>query len=361
MDLTSSEDLLIAGNVCSLIQLWYTGSGKLVGVLRSNTVQEEEINVISALATHPEETTVFLSGGRDGHICIWDLRCGNPLLGRFSAHGDKISSLEYDERGVKVLSSGRDSVIRLWDMRKIKQELEGNGCLQMYTGHVTQAHWVAAHYLYHDHYILTGSETNQAFIYETLTGKVAKTLSLGSSKVVLTAPVPDSVSFYYINYSTQTIALCDTEGESPLPQVQTPSQITHNFHREIMQEVMLDYSDLIISQLNRMNALNSTGLHRIIETLSRSEDTEARNVLAMLMMRYEERVRDRQTELMRRIQGNSGNGENEGNEEIRRKRDAGASAAPSVQVEVTYERRLPGLIPEDSEAMDVDEEVGRSR
>lgn len=361
MALNVSEDLLIAANVCSLLQLWDTNTGQVMGVLSANRESEQEVNITSSLATHPQAPWVFLSGGREGQINIWDVRSANKLSGRVWAHQGSISSLEFNETGLNLLSSGRDGVIRLWDMRKLPSETAPSQGLQTYTGHVTYGHWVPAHFLSLEKYVLSGSESNQAFIYETLTGELVKTVLLGHSKVILTAPVPDSITFYYVNYSTQTLSLCDVDGEETKPQAQTALQLKQNFLKEKMQEVMLDCSDQIIAQLSRMNALDRTGLHQIVETLSRSEDPQARSLLGFLMGKYEERVRSAERELADRVAAIVQDPGSEREVECRglevEGRVQGKSiAAPPIQVEVAYGKDLPKLIPEENceEKMDID-------
>jgi hypothetical protein len=363
MALNVSEDMLIAANVCSLLQLWDTVTGQMMGVLRPNGESEQEINITSSLAAHPQAPSQFLSGGRDGRIDLWDVRSANKLYWRFWGHEGKISSLEFNESGTNLLSSGREGVIRLWDMRKLPVETAYHQCIQAYTGHVTYGHWVPSHFLSLEKYILSGSETNKAFIYETLTGELVKIVDLGSSKVILTAPVPDSIAFYYINYSTQTVSLCDVEGEDIQPQEQTTLQIKQNFLKEKMQEVMLDCSDQIITQLSRMNALDHTGLHQIVETLSRSADPQAHALLGYLMAQYEERVRGAEGELANRVrsatalQGLTTERDLQGRQQGEEEKSQGKTLpAPSVQVEIAYGKDLPAMIPEEcsGEQMDTD-------
>lgn len=361
MALNASEGLLIAANVCSLLQLWDTNTGQIVGILKAKSESEQEVNITSSLAAHPQVPWGFLSGGREGQINIWDLRSANKVSQWFCGHEGKINSLEFTETGQNLLSSGRDGVIRLWDMRKLPLETVPPQGLMTYTGHVTYGHWVPAHFLSLEKYVLSGSETNQAFIYETLTGELVKTVLLGQSKVILTAPVPDSIAFYYINNSTQTLSLCDVDGEDVKPQAQTALQLKQNFLKEKMQEVMLDCSDRIIAQLSRMNALDRTGLHQIVGTLSRSEDPQARDLLGFLMATYEERVRGAEEELAQRIRTaemlqNSGSKEMQDRElEIEGRTQGKTIAAPPIQVEVAYGKNFPKLIPEDQgENMDID-------
>lgn len=288
--------------MCSSIQIFATATGQLLRTLNSQSDFQEEINVVSALATHPNTSFHFISGARDGKISLWDVRCPQTLQWRFLAHTGKLSSLNYSESGCRLLSSGRDSSIRLWDYRKLPaSETLLSDYVQQYTGHVTFGHWVPASFLNHDQYVLTGSEVNKVFIYDTHTGQLEKTITLGTSKVIFTIPVPDSIAFYYVNLSTQTLGLCDVSGEPVRPQDQTPVQIHQQFLREKMHEVMLDYSDVIIGELSRLGVLERTGLHQIIGTLSQSQDQRSREVVGLIMRKYEERVTSSQHELSDRI------------------------------------------------------------
>ena len=81
-------------------------------------------DIITSLARFPGEANLFVSGGKDSMVCLWDLRTPTAVAGfgeaqpggRATAHGTSmVTSL--DVSGHLLLSGGVDRTVKLWDLR----------------------------------------------------------------------------------------------------------------------------------------------------------------------------------------------------------------------------------------------------
>lgn len=132
------------------------------------------------------------------------------------AHGKKVNVALFTKDNTQILTAGRDNSIRLWDTRVYadcrqticKKNTIDPKVLQVYNQHQCEGYNVSTCFMGNEKYIITGSEDNNAYIYETETGKVVKTLK-GNSNVVHLLDVQDdhtiatssidNVRFFYFN------------------------------------------------------------------------------------------------------------------------------------------------------------------
>jgi DDB1- and CUL4-associated factor 11 len=67
---------------------------------------------------------VFLSGGDDNMIKIWDKRTlkDSSPQGYFIGHTSGITCLSTSSNGYQFISNSKDQTLKLWDIRKMKTE-----------------------------------------------------------------------------------------------------------------------------------------------------------------------------------------------------------------------------------------------
>jgi DDB1- and CUL4-associated factor 11 len=65
---------------------------------------------------------VFLSGGDDNMIKLWDKRSLNKSQGYFVGHTSGITCLSTSSNGYQFISNSKDQTLKLWDIRKMKTE-----------------------------------------------------------------------------------------------------------------------------------------------------------------------------------------------------------------------------------------------
>jgi WD40 repeat protein len=57
----------------------------------------------------------FVSGSRDGKICLWYVSSGRPVGPPFGCHGHWVTSVSFSPDGQKIVSSSLDRTVCLWD------------------------------------------------------------------------------------------------------------------------------------------------------------------------------------------------------------------------------------------------------
>ncbi|XP_018011741.1 denticleless protein homolog [Hyalella azteca] len=130
----NTEEILSCGGDKAVV-LWKLGEGRLHPLLKlfghSRTVKTLQIN--------PYDPMVFVSGGRDGNIVVWDRRCSpqhradkiesahpSAVTGRVcSKHrtpnappSNAVSSLVFYEEHTLTSTGSTDGLIKMWDLRK---------------------------------------------------------------------------------------------------------------------------------------------------------------------------------------------------------------------------------------------------
>lgn len=89
------------------IQLWETDTGDELFTLKEHTHGVSEY-------TFSPDSKVFVSGGEDGTIVLWDVETGKSLLNLITGHTKPISALAFSADG-KTLASGSGNKIHLWN------------------------------------------------------------------------------------------------------------------------------------------------------------------------------------------------------------------------------------------------------
>ncbi len=67
----------------------------------------------TALLFHPSKPAL-VSGGKDGHVRVWDLHAGNRELLSLAAHRSTVYALCVAEEGRTIVSASRDKTLKRW-------------------------------------------------------------------------------------------------------------------------------------------------------------------------------------------------------------------------------------------------------
>lgn len=72
------------------------------------------------------------SGGRDGSVCVWDVRTGATLAREAKAHGDAVTEC-CALGGSSVLTTSLDGTVKVWDVSTMEAQTFGKIHRQVYT------------------------------------------------------------------------------------------------------------------------------------------------------------------------------------------------------------------------------------
>lgn len=196
--------------------------------------------------------------------------------------------MQLASNGLHLLTSGRDSCIRLWDLRKIGASLPP---VQTYASHRCKMYPIGAKFLYGDQFIVTGSEDNSAYLYETVSGEVARKVELGA--VTHTEPAAcHDLSFYVVLYRNQRLGLVDVSGEDILPELPSIEEQQRDRMKEAMQTALWEASSEIYQHLRVIGRYNMVGYGNLLEALQSTAHTDegSRRLLAHIQVQYERKL-----------------------------------------------------------------------
>lgn len=179
--------------------------------------------------------------------------------------------------------------MRLWDLRRIGPNIPP---VQTYASHVCQMYPICGKFLCEDQFIVTGSEDNAAYIYETLTGAMVRKVELGCP-VTQTEPVAcNDLSFYVILYRNQQMGLVDAVGEDLKPELPSVEEQRKETRKTTMQTTLMELSDQIYQHLRVVGRYNMVGYGNLLEALQSTaqSDESSRRLLAEIQTRYESKL-----------------------------------------------------------------------
>lgn len=99
---------LVTGTNTGMIHFWNTGTETGFAAHPCHVIR------VAALAISQDDR-YLASAGRDGQICIFDMR-GGGRLAKFVAHSDGVNSLAFSSDGKLLLSGSDDKTAKLWEV-----------------------------------------------------------------------------------------------------------------------------------------------------------------------------------------------------------------------------------------------------
>ncbi|GME48904.1 hypothetical protein GTA08_BOTSDO02545 [Neofusicoccum parvum] len=90
---------------------WDVKKGELLSTWRDSTCSAE----VTQLAQSKTDPDVFAVGHADGSIRVWDSRSSSLIIS-FNGHKSAITTLSFDDSGVRLASGSKDTDIVVWDL-----------------------------------------------------------------------------------------------------------------------------------------------------------------------------------------------------------------------------------------------------
>ncbi|MFK7972271.1 MAG: WD40 repeat domain-containing protein [Bacteroidia bacterium] len=100
-------------------------------------------NSVFSVLVHPSGQYLF-SGGRDAHLCVWDLKRNHEQIARIPAHNFTINDLALSSDEQHLLTASRDKTFKLWDAHTFKLlKVVDHARNEAHTHSVNRIFWLA--------------------------------------------------------------------------------------------------------------------------------------------------------------------------------------------------------------------------
>lgn len=179
----NDDSLMISGCVQGKAIGWDLPTCKKIFKIEllSNINQMNTINSVNIW----EEKGLISIGSKDGICRFYDQREPLKPIYELKAHEKGINKIDFSTRDQTFYTSGRNNRINIWDIRQLKEYKpmtqkfhSGNTGNEIINPqpvfeldkHICQSHHIQSGYMQDSKYIITGSEENLIYIYNTTDG-----------------------------------------------------------------------------------------------------------------------------------------------------------------------------------------------
>ncbi len=101
------------------------------------------LNGANAVVYHPGKP-VLMSGGKDGHLRVWNTDDDYRDVLAIPAHRSTIYGIAFDPSGLRLMSASRDKTVKLWDARSLDPITKGLNGHHGHTHSVNTVCWTSA-------------------------------------------------------------------------------------------------------------------------------------------------------------------------------------------------------------------------
>lgn len=151
---------------------------------RCLSIMEAHRGDVLCLATSPTDPNVFVSGGSDARLHVWDKRTTGAVQ-TFSSHQTDINAVDMFPDGYAIGSASDDSTCRLFDMRADRDLM----ALEM--GADVSSPATSVSFSKSGRLLFSGYESNKIVVWDTLRGDRVSVLSGHGARIACTRTSPN--------------------------------------------------------------------------------------------------------------------------------------------------------------------------
>lgn len=265
--------------------------------------QYMEVNAIMSLEFDLHQAFVFYLLQRSGHLTICDTRIPSLRQLHVYSHRGRPSTLRTSQSSHYIATSARGHEIKLWDLRRISEPDAVNQYVQIYNQHESAKLPLGFDFLQNEKYIVTGSDSFYAHVYETLTGLVVRSVKVAPGQVVTATAIDrDSLSFYVVHSNGLKWGKVDTDGEDKTHEFTSCEQIKEMYRHEAWETALTKNNDKVLAAARSVQSNIGTNYEQMMTIVRGSDLPICKDALSALTRDYEACIEAYTPRLVRDLQ-----------------------------------------------------------
>lgn len=297
------DDCVVSGDMRGAVFAWDLASlqGKRNAVLPVDPVIE--LNTIMSVEFDPCHSEVFYALQRSGYLTICDLRTAGLQTSHFRCHFGRGSVVHPCFLSPHIATSARGSEMKLWDFRRISPPPSTDQYIQIYNKHVSEKLFIGFDFLLNEKLIVTGSDSFSAFVYNTATGELLKTVQLAPEQVgTVSATARDSLSFYAVYNNGENLGVVDTEGQTITHDYTSGDQIKEIYRKEAYATALSHHADRLLSAFRGLEGVTAINYEQLIPLVSASQLPVCKQLMQDIHTEFEDNLKKCTPKLVRDLQ-----------------------------------------------------------
>ena len=332
---SASDQQAASGDTKSVVWTWDIPTVQALSMAVLPQYSDLELNAVMALEFHPQQPHLFYALQRSGHLTLCDTRTPSMKQWHTCVHSYRASSLRLCHYSEMMATSARGSEIKLWDWRGGSRPNAVDQYVQIYRQHESQKAALGFDFLVDEQFLVTGSDSYYAHIYNTLSGVLVESVKVAPGPVInATAFAHSNLNFYILYRNGQNLGLVDTEGPSIVHKFANCDEIKALYSREAWEKTIFANIDRLLEAARAVQSDIAVSYEQIMPIVRGSDLPICKVLIQELEAEYERNINANTPGLVRDIQAFYGKHPQEKPVETQRKvRKAGSGVR--VQAERT--------------------------
>lgn len=298
-----SDAVAASGDCKSVIALWDLPQLTLQTISVMPRDSDVELNAIMDMAFDPAQASIFYVLQRSGHLSLWDIRTPRLRQWHTKCHNHRTSFLKVCQDSTHMVTAARGNEIKMWDLRRVEGSDSVHHYLQIYNKHVSEKLALGIDFLNYERFLVTGSDSFYAVIYDTLTGEVVQKVSLGPGQVgTVCAQTSDAFSFYAVFMNGKYLGLVDTAGASLQHDYTSAEQIKALYSKEAWDEVLSRNVDRLLEASRAAQQTVAINYDEMLAIVRGSDLVVCKKLLNDLTEQYEANIQASTPQLVQAFQ-----------------------------------------------------------